>query len=255
MKVPITTSKYFVVCAAITISCKLHDNYRQPDKIAMTACQIKNPHKKIDEQSSVFWHWRDQLLYREELMLKTLNFDLNLDLPYELRDGLIELPEFNEASEEAKADDDGEGEKDVKSLVGEIDEEVEEEVLPENQVKDTPDAPFYKQGKEILKQVVSLIEILASLPILVAYNVEVFFGAALIMILFEKSLDPLPKGFLAKVGTTAEESYKCYKYIYELLRIGTESKDVQLISNKAASKRVKFIEKDDFFKLANTNSS
>ncbi|GEQ72420.1 hypothetical protein JCM33374_g6107 [Metschnikowia sp. JCM 33374] len=89
MRVPITTSKYFVACAAVAISCKLNDTYRPPDKIAMTGCMLKNPGKKVDQHSSVFWQWRDQLLYREELMLKMLNFELDVDLPYDFIDGLV----------------------------------------------------------------------------------------------------------------------------------------------------------------------
>ena len=35
MRVPISQSKYYVVSAALTISCKLNDNYRTPDKVAL----------------------------------------------------------------------------------------------------------------------------------------------------------------------------------------------------------------------------
>lgn len=83
MRMPITTSKYFFICAAITISCKLHDCYREPDRIALKACEIRNPQVKIDQHHALFWQWRDQLLYREEIMLKMLNFELDIDLPYD----------------------------------------------------------------------------------------------------------------------------------------------------------------------------
>ena len=89
MRSPITTSKYFVACAAVAISCKLHDTYRPPDKIALTGCTIKNPGKKVDQHSSLFWQWRDQLLYREELILKLLNFELDVELPYDFVDSLL----------------------------------------------------------------------------------------------------------------------------------------------------------------------
>ena len=83
MRMPITTSKYYFTCAAVAISCKLHDCYREPDKIALKACEIRNPHKTVDQHSAHFWQWRDQLLYREEIMLKMLNFELDVDLPYD----------------------------------------------------------------------------------------------------------------------------------------------------------------------------
>lgn len=93
MRMPISLSKYYVASAAIAISCKLNDNYRQPDKISLVACNIKNPNpqRPIDEHSDMFWRWRDQLLFREELLLKTLNFELNLVLPYNLKDDLIKV--------------------------------------------------------------------------------------------------------------------------------------------------------------------
>lgn len=88
MRLPITTSKYFVASAAMAISCKLNDTVRAPDKIALLACQIKNPNKQIDQHSSTFWQWRDQLLYREEIILKNLNFDVDVELPYDLAETL-----------------------------------------------------------------------------------------------------------------------------------------------------------------------
>lgn len=89
MRMPITTSKYFFICAAIAISCKLHDCYRPPDKIALKACEIRNPQKLVDQHSSLFWQWRDQLLYREEILLKMLNFELDIDLPYDFMESLL----------------------------------------------------------------------------------------------------------------------------------------------------------------------
>lgn len=95
MRMPITTSKYFFICAAIAISCKLHDCYREPDRIALKACELRNPLERIDQHHALFWQWRDQLLYREEIMLKMLNFELDIDLPYDF----VELlqPEKNHA--------------------------------------------------------------------------------------------------------------------------------------------------------------
>lgn len=93
MRIPITTSKYFVASAAIAISTKLHDTYRQPDKIALIASNIKGNGKPVTENSEQFWKWRDQLLFREELLLKYLNFELNIEFPYEIRDNLLSYEE------------------------------------------------------------------------------------------------------------------------------------------------------------------
>lgn len=258
MRVPITTSKYFVVCAAITISCKLNDNYRPPDKIAMTACALKNPHKQIDEQSDLFWSWRDQLLYREEMMLKTLNFDLNLNLPYELREKLEEeiIEKEKIKKLEDKDDEDEHSLKDVNDLVGDVDDDDEEEVEASKTQAHSAivKSDFYTSAKEILRQSVALIEILSSLPILITYNVETFFGASLVIVLFEKysTSVTLPKDYLTKhVHTTPEESYKCYKYIYKLLKL-SQSKDPHLVSHRAAYKRIKLIERKDFFHITNS---
>lgn len=92
MRLPITPSKYYVALAALAVSCKLHDNYRQPDKIALQAAALKSSpgNPPIDEHNDIFWKWRDQLLYREELLLKTLNFELKVPLPYDIMDTLME---------------------------------------------------------------------------------------------------------------------------------------------------------------------
>lgn len=90
MRMPITTSKYFFICAAIAISCKLHDCYREPDRIALKGCELRNPNKQVDQHCALFWQWRDQLLYREEIMLKMLNFELDIDLPYDFVEDLLE---------------------------------------------------------------------------------------------------------------------------------------------------------------------
>lgn len=90
-RVPITSSKYYVASAAIAILCKLHDNYRQVEKIALASCLIKSNGKKVTETSDVFWQWKDQLLYREELILRYLNFELNIDFPYQIRDELMDI--------------------------------------------------------------------------------------------------------------------------------------------------------------------
>ncbi|CUM46059.1 unnamed protein product [Debaryomyces fabryi] len=219
MRMPITTSKYYVACAAIAISCKLNDNYRPPDKIAMAACMIKNPHKKIDEQSDVFWSWRDQLLYREELILKHLNFDLNLFLPYSIRDDLMKML-----------------------------------------CQDTNATEQNTKVAEILKNTVSLIEVLSSLPILVAYDINTIFASALIVVMFEakgrfetanNNEQFSIKSVLLFLHVDLNLCFKCYQYSLNLLKF-CNCEDPKLISHKNASRKLLHIDQKTFFDLANS---
>ncbi|KAG2734536.1 hypothetical protein G9P44_002542 [Scheffersomyces stipitis] len=221
MRMPITSSKYYVASAAIAISCKLNDTYRQPDKIALHACNIKNPHpsRPVDEQSDMFWRWRDQLLFREELILKTLNFDLNVDLPYSIRDELLD----NDNTEEPDT--------------------VEEGSL------------FSQRKSDIIKNTVSLIEMLSSLPILVAFDMETVFGTALLIVTKEaatKFKEPklsLPKYYL-RIHLRVDSSmcYECYSYILKLLKFS--EKDPQCHSNKQLVKRLHTVDKQTFATIA-----
>lgn len=219
MRMPITTSKYYVACAAIAISCKLNDNYRPPDKIAMAGCVIKNPNKKIDEQSDVFWSWRDQLLYREELILKHLNFDLNLHLPYSIRDDLSRLLCQDSSATEQNT-----------------------------------------KVAEILKNTVSLIEVLSSLPILVAYDINTLFASMLIVVMFEakerfgtddNKLQISIKSVTLFLHVDPNICFKCYQYNLKLLKL-CNSEDPKLVSHKNASRKLRHMDHKTFFDLANS---
>ena len=211
VRMPITTSKYFVACAAMSISCKLNDNYRAPDKIAMAGCTIKNPHKVIDEQSTVFWHWRDQLLFREELILKNLNFELNLDLPYDLRRPLEEYDHSEDGHE-----------------------------------------VFFEKLPEIIRNAISSVEILSSLPITVAYDMPTILAAALVLTICDAEARfpdlSYPLGYLQKcLQIDLDWCYHCYLYILKLLDLG-KSSDPKLASNRNADKKVKRLSKEQFYK-------
>ncbi|KAG7192698.1 uncharacterized protein KQ657_001479 [Scheffersomyces spartinae] len=224
MRLPITSSKYFVASAAMSISCKLNDTYRPPEKIALVACTIKNPRITVDTQSEIYWQWRDQLLFREELMLKNLNFDLDIELPYEIRNEIVEKE--TEEIENKKRDDDEE--------------------------KST----FDKNEVDILKQTVSLTEMLSSLPIFVAYNMRQVFGCCLIIVLHEGSKKfkwdiQLPSDYLKyKVDVDVEGCFKCFSYIHVLLK-HCLSKHPQLLSHKPLIKRIPQLSREEFFKYAN----
>lgn len=209
MRFPITTSKYFVASAAVAISCKLNDTYRQPDKIALASCIIRNPGKTIGENTDVFWQWRDQLLYREEILLKHLNFELNVDFPYELRDKL-------------------------------------------NSVDIPQDTDFYKNRNDLLKNVVSLIELISSLPILVAYDINTLFGAVLVLVVLEGNQRfninaKIPKGLIENnLGVSISLCYQCYSYLIMLLDYCND-KDPKLATHSQAIKRLKPILREHFY--------
>lgn len=200
MRLPITTSKYFVASAAIAISCKLNDTYRQPDKIALASSKIRNPGKAITENSDTFWQWRDQLLYREELILKNLNFELNLRFPYEIRDHLMTVQ------------------------------------IPDGQFKDS--------REDFLKNTVSLIELISSLPVLVAYDIETVFGALLVLVVLEGNerfnIDAhVPKNFIQdNLMVSIPLCWQCYNYVTELLKYCND-KDPSHVFHGQAIKRLK----------------
>lgn len=219
LRMSITTSKYFVASAAMVIANKLHDNYRPLDRTAMLAARIKNPDKHIDEQSDIFWSWRDQLLYREELILKNLNFDLNCDLPYGIRDSLMKV-KYN--------------------------------------VNDDKNA-FESLKGDIFKSTIRLIEMLTALPILLAYDIYALFGAVTVVVVSkmkenssEQHMDlKLPFRFLSSyLHVDIAISYKCYHYIQLLLK-HSENSDPKLSCHIHIRRAFKSMDKGTFYDIAN----
>ncbi|KAI5956249.1 hypothetical protein KGF54_000724 [Candida jiufengensis] len=226
MTTTITVSKYFVASAAFALSCKLNDNYRQPDKISLISCNLKNPLQPlinkengqkvppppIDEQSKIYWEWKDQLLYREELILKKLKFDLNFISPYFLQYKILNKIHIG---------------------MGEI---------------------LYNNRKEIIKSTISLIEILSSLPIILCYDMKEIFATCFIIILVEGEIKfkndiKLSKKFLKDVlGSDLNVVTHCFKFIKKLLRICQD--DHKMISNKVAAKRILPIKSIQFIEIA-----
>ncbi|KAI5958509.1 uncharacterized protein KGF55_005769 [Candida pseudojiufengensis] len=236
MRVPITGSKYFVTSAAFALSCKLNDNYRQPDKISLISCNLKNPLQPIinqktgqklpppviDEQSKIYWEWKDQLLFREEIILRKLNFDLNFKSPY-----LFQFKILNKIHL-------GMGEK------------------------------LYLKKKEIIKSTINLIEILSSLPIILCFDIIEIFATCFIIIIVENNMKnkidngnengnrienqnehqndnnndiKLSSNFINDILDTDQDVIlHCFQFIKHLLKICQE--DQKFISNKIASKRI-----------------
>ncbi|OBA21816.1 cyclin-like protein [Metschnikowia bicuspidata var. bicuspidata NRRL YB-4993] len=213
MRMPITTSKYFVACAAVAISCKLHDTYRPPDKIALTACILKNPGKKIDQHSSVFWQWRDQLLYREELILKLLNFELDVELPYDFIDDLLQ-------------------DKD--------------ELLKEGFYVKLPEILKYTVSKV---ELVSALPLLVCYDTRTLFGTMLVLAVNEAQGRFE-DIGPLkvPSEYLQnRLHTSAAECYKCFQYILKLKAI---CEDPKLPSHSNVINRIPFMDEALFFSTA-----
>lgn len=213
MRIPLTTSKYFVACAAVAISCKLHDTYRPPDKIAMAACVLKNPNKVVDQHSSLFWQWRDQLLYREELMLKLLNFELDVELPYDYVDEL--LPDADAA-------------------------------LPNGFFQKLPDILKYTVSKiELVSALPVLVlfdmrTLFGAMLVLTVHEAQARFA----------DLDSLhlPADYLElRVCVLVDECYHCYKYI---LKLKSVCEDPKLPSNRNVVKKVARLPKEEYLAIA-----
>lgn len=213
MRVPITTSKYFVACAAITISCKLHDNYRPPDKIAMAGCGIKNPNKNIDQHSQLFWQWRDQLLYREELMLKFLNFELDVELPYDILESLLDK-------------------KDESSSNGFF--------------AKLPDILKYTVSKV---ELVSALPILVSFDTRTLLGTMLVLTVKEAQGKFDDFTSlHMPELFLTEtLGVITQETYLCYKYIMHLRAI---CEDPKLPSHKNVFKKISKLSKEEYLFIA-----
>lgn len=213
MRMPITTSKYFVACAAVAISCKLHDTYRAPDKIALTGCQIKHPGKHVDQHSSTFWSWRDQLLYREEVILKNLNFEVSVDLPYEITEELLkQLP------------------KD----------------LPGNGFfEKLPDILKITTSKI---ELLSALPVLVVYDIYTLYGAMLVLTVNEAKLKFDDLDDiQLPKGYLDLIGVSVDECFECYQFV---LKLRSHCEDPKLPSHRILVKKITDIGQDTFYSIA-----
>ncbi|KAI5968991.1 hypothetical protein CANMA_001987 [Candida margitis] len=224
MRLPLSSSKYFVASAALTISCKLNDNYRQPDKVSLYACNVKNPNPPviknkvkqppppIDEQNEYYWKWRDQLLYREELILRKLNFELNFTSPY-----LLQFKILNK----------------IHLGMGHL---------------------LYNKKKDILKMTITLIELLSSLPVVLCFDMKEILATCFVITILEgkTKLDKelkVPENFLPSViGVEVDVALHCFRFIKKLLQCSQE--DPHVVSNKAAAKRLLPIKSQHFEDVA-----
>ncbi|KAI5284538.1 hypothetical protein KEM52_002864 [Ascosphaera acerosa] len=74
---------YDVAGTALFLATKVDENCRKFKDFVVACARVgsKNPQLLVDEQSKVFWNWRDAILLHETLLLEALCFDLQLELP------------------------------------------------------------------------------------------------------------------------------------------------------------------------------
>ncbi|WEJ94577.1 hypothetical protein PSN45_002068 [Yamadazyma tenuis] len=213
MRVPITSSKYYVASAAVAISCKLHDTYRQPDKIALAGCNIRSAARTVTETSDVFWQWRDQLLYREELLLRFLNFELNIDFPYKLQNRLVEV------SEDTEGDFGEKGEEIVKKAVSMLE-----------LVSALPILIFY--NVEVVLATMLVYQVMVSKD---KYGIK-----------------RVPSGLISKVtAVDVNECFQCYKWTRLALSHCNDPKDRLCTPFLALAKSFKSLTLEEFAAVAN----
>ncbi|KAI5296914.1 hypothetical protein KEM56_005241, partial [Ascosphaera pollenicola] len=75
---------YDVAGTALFLATKVDENCRKFKDYVVTCARVgsKDPTMIIDEQSKIFWNWRDAILHHENLLLEALCFDLQLELPH-----------------------------------------------------------------------------------------------------------------------------------------------------------------------------
>ncbi|KZZ90910.1 cyclin [Ascosphaera apis ARSEF 7405] len=75
---------YDVAGTALFLATKVDENCRKFKDYIITCARVgsKDPKMIIDEQSKIFWNWRDAILHHENLLLEALCFDLQLELPH-----------------------------------------------------------------------------------------------------------------------------------------------------------------------------
>ncbi|KAK6461561.1 cyclin-like protein [Scheffersomyces coipomensis] len=214
MRIPIKkSSKQFVACAAIALACKLHDTYRTPAKIALEAAIVASPGRVVDEQSQVFWMFRDQLLYREEVILKTLNFDLNIELPYNIRDDLIK------------------------------------ESAPDNSIYYSKKQEILRQTTTLI-ELLSSLPIFVIYDTYTVFGMALILIIIEARSKFETPDLKLPKNYLRiKLQVDANLCYQCFEFIQKLLKYCDS--DPKAISNKSAKKRIRPVSFSVFKDAAN----
>ncbi|CAG8974571.1 hypothetical protein HYALB_00004367 [Hymenoscyphus albidus] len=82
---------YVIAATALFLATKTEETCRKTKEIviACTKTAQKNPNLMVDEQSSEYWRWRDNILLYEEMLLELLTFDLVLESPHNTLTGFL----------------------------------------------------------------------------------------------------------------------------------------------------------------------
>ena len=75
---------YQTAATAVFLATKVEESCRKMKELILAFCRVaqKNPNLIIDEQSKVWWRWRDCILHNEDVLLETLCFDLTVESPH-----------------------------------------------------------------------------------------------------------------------------------------------------------------------------
>ncbi|KAK9475289.1 cyclin-like protein [Dipodascopsis tothii] len=77
---------YEIGATCLFLAVKTEETGRKLQDIVVACCRVARKDDKllVDEQSKDFWRWKDVILFREELLLEALCFDLYLENPFDL---------------------------------------------------------------------------------------------------------------------------------------------------------------------------
>ncbi|CDK26805.1 unnamed protein product [Kuraishia capsulata CBS 1993] len=77
---------YEIAGASLFLACKAEECRRKLHDVVVWCARLssKDPKMIVDEQTKVFWQWRDRLVRLEEKLLEVLCFDMTPDQPYKL---------------------------------------------------------------------------------------------------------------------------------------------------------------------------
>lgn len=107
---------YFEVAAtALFVACKSEECRRNLKDVVKVCAKIASGKPDpVDEESKIYWRWKDLLVKLEELLLEKLNFDVTPENPYRLAMEGLKL----DATDSAKQTVDKEWEKQATNLFG-----------------------------------------------------------------------------------------------------------------------------------------
>ncbi|VEU22644.1 DEKNAAC103359 [Brettanomyces naardenensis] len=174
---------YFEVAAtSLFIACKAEECRRKLADVVKVCASMAlqgRMSEKIDEDSSIYWKWKDVITNLEELLLEVLCFDVTPENPYKIC---------------------------LKTLGLEFDEDVT-----------TTGTQDKEKAQRLFLQCTNFYELLSRLPLVLMYRTEVICGLGIVLGCKkdEEGIDCL-EGIGDKLGVEVEEVWRCYCMIMEV---------------------------------------